>query len=83
VIVEGVSALVPVLARYYGLKIFVQSARDSALDVALARNFGLWSQEWRRIFIPSADMYMMSGPEARADIVVPGRGIGRAGGMEF
>jgi len=74
VIVEGISALVPLLTRYYGLKIFVQSARESALDVALVRNCGVWAEEWRKIFMPSADMYMMSNPEARADMLVPGRG---------
>jgi len=76
VIVEGISALVPVLSRYYGLKIFVQSVRESVLDVAFSRNFGLWAQEWRKIFLPSADMYMMTQPAARADVVVPGRGMG-------
>jgi uridine kinase len=75
VIVEGISTLVPVLANYYGLKIFVRSERDSVLQVAKARNFGIWAKEWRKIFLPSADMYMMSKPEERADIVVPGRGI--------
>ena len=74
VIVEGISALVPVLARYYGLKIFVRSAREDVLDVAYGRNFGIWAQEWRKIFLPSADMYMMTRPEERADVVVPGRG---------
>jgi uridine kinase len=75
VIVEGISALVPLLSRYYGLKIFLQSARESVLEVANARNFGIWASEWRRIFLPSADMYMMTNPEERADIVVPGRGV--------
>jgi uridine kinase len=75
VIVEGISALVPLLTRYYGLKIFMQSARESILDVAYARNFGIWTEEWRKIFLPSADMYMMTNPESRADIVVPGRGV--------
>ena len=75
VIVEGISALVPLLTRYYGLKIFVESERESALDVALNRNFGIWAREWRQIFMPSADMYMMTRPERRADMVVPGRGV--------
>ena len=78
VIVEGISALVPVLARYYGLKIFVQSERASVFEVAQARNFGIWTQEWRRIFLPSADMYMMTRPETRADVTVPGRGMAAA-----
>jgi uridine kinase len=83
VIVEGISALVPVLTRYYGLKIFVRSERDSVLKVAKARNFGLWAKEWRKLFIPSADMYMMTHPEERADIVVPGRGISSDGDRAF
>jgi uridine kinase len=76
VIVEGISALVPLLTRYYGLKIFVRSERESALDVAYHRSLGIWAQEWRKIFMPSADMYMMTQPERRADMVVPGRGAG-------
>jgi len=75
VIVEGISALVPVLTRYYGLKIFVQSERESALAVAHSRNLGIWAKEWSKIFMPSADMYMMTHPEQRADVVVPGRGM--------
>jgi uridine kinase len=74
VIVEGISALVPLLTRYYGLKIFVQSERASVLEVARARNCGAWASEWRRLFLPSADMYMMTRPEKRADVVVLGRG---------
>lgn len=74
VIVEGISALVPLLTRHYGLKIFVRSAREDVLEVARARSLGHWAQEWRKIFLPSADMYMTTCPEARADMVVPGRG---------
>lgn len=83
VIVEGISALVPVLSRYYGLKIFMRSERESVLKVAKARNFGFWAKEWRKIFLPSADMYMMTNPEDRADVVVPGRGVDRAGWRGF
>lgn len=79
VIVEGISALVPLLARYYGLKIFVQSARETALEVAHNRSLGIWVQEWRKIFMPSADMYMMTHPESRADLLVPGRGAEKLG----
>lgn len=75
VIVEGISALVPLLERYYGLKIFVKSDRGSILEVARARSLGLWAREWREIFLPSADMYMLTHPEKRADLVVQGRGM--------
>ncbi len=75
VIVEGISALVPLLTRHYGLKIFVRSDRKSALSVAHERSLGVWSQEWREIFMPSVDMYMLTRPERRADLVVAGRGV--------
>jgi uridine kinase len=74
VIVEGVSALVPLLERHYGLRIFVNSDRRSIQDVARNRSLGIWQREWRGIFLPSADMYMLTRPERRADMVVPGRG---------
>ncbi len=74
VIVEGVSALVPLLEPYYGLKIFVDSDRRSIQDVARTRSLGIWLREWREIFLPSADMYMLTRPERRADMIVPGRG---------
>ncbi|MGP8025823.1 MAG: uridine kinase [Acidocella sp.] len=74
VIVEGISALVPLLEPYYGLKIFVDSDRRSIQDVARTRSLGIWLREWREIFLPSADMYMLTRPERRADMIVPGRG---------
>jgi len=74
VIVEGVSALVPLLEPYYGLKIFVDSDRRSIQDVARTRSLGIWLREWREIFLPSADMYMLTRPERRADLIVSGRG---------
>jgi uridine kinase len=74
VIVEGISALVPLLRPYYGLKIFVDSDRRSIIDVAHDRALGVWADEWRRIFLPSVDMYMLTHPEKQADILFPGRG---------
>jgi len=74
VIVEGISALVPLLEPYYGLKIFVDSDRRSIQDVARTRSLGIWLREWREIFLPSADMYMLTRPERRADMIIPGRG---------
>ncbi|MDR3683590.1 MAG: hypothetical protein P4L11_07665 [Geothrix sp.] len=74
VIVEGISALVPLLEPYYGLKIFIDSDRNSILDIAPKRSLGIWLREWREIFLPSVDMYMLTHPERRADIIIPGRG---------
>ena len=75
VIVEGVSALNPVLCPLYGLKIFVESDRATVLDAAVVRGGGAWAREWRELFLPSADIYMQSQPEQRADLRVAGRGI--------
>jgi hypothetical protein len=44
------------------------------LDAAERRGTGRWSQPWRDLFLPSADMYMESHPERRADLIVAGRG---------
>ena len=74
VIVEGVSALVPLLEPFYGLKIFVDSDRNSVIEAAQRRNLGIWPTEWRKLFLPSADLYMLTHPERRADLVLPGRG---------
>ena len=80
VIVEGVSALHPELAGLYALGIFVDSDRDSLIDAAFARGVGSWGKEWRELFVPSADLYMASGPETRADLIVAGRGRNLAPG---
>ncbi len=74
VIVEGISALVPLLSRHYGLKIFIDSDRASVLEAARSRSLGIWAREWRELFLPSADMYMLTRPWKRADLVLPGRG---------
>jgi uridine kinase len=73
VIVEGVSSLNPVLAGLYGLKIFVDSDRATALEAATRRGAGMWFEEWRDLFLPSADIYMQSHPALRADLIVSGR----------
>ncbi|WP_298285680.1 hypothetical protein [Acidocella sp.] len=73
VIIEGISALVPLLLPYYGLKIFVDSDRKTIFEVAHDRALGVWADEWRRIFLPSVDMYMLTHPEREADIIFPGR----------
>lgn len=74
VIIEGVSTLNPELCELYALRIFVESDRSTTLDAAERRGTGRWSQPWRDLFLPSADMYMESHPERRADLIVAGRG---------
>jgi len=75
VIVEGVSSLNPELCDRYGLKIFVDSNRATTLTAAMERGVGKWAAEWRDLFLPSADIYMLSEPTRRADVIIAGRGI--------
>lgn len=74
VIVEGVSALHPELCELYGLKIFVDSDRATTLAAATERGVGAWAAEWADLFLPSADIYMRTQPQSRADLVIAGRG---------
>ena len=75
VVIEGVSALNPVLCDLYGLKIFVESDRSTVLQAALRRGGRAWEREWRELFLPSVDIYMLTHPEHRADLLVQGRGF--------
>jgi uridine kinase len=75
VVIEGVSALHPDLCGLYALRIFVDSDRATTHQAAKVRGLGLWIEPWERLFLPSSDIYMKSGPQERADIIVPGRGI--------
>jgi uridine kinase len=75
VVVEGVSSLNPSVCHLYGLRIFVESDRTTALAAANDRGAGVWGNEWRDLFLPSADIYMRTHPEGRADLLVPGRGL--------
>ena len=77
--VEGVSALAAELVSVYDLKVFVESDRTTVLAAARARGLGPWADEWPTLFLPSADLYMATQPQARADWIVAGRGA-RAGG---
>jgi uridine kinase len=76
IVIEGVSALNPALCDLYGLKIFVESDRSTVFQAALRRGGGAWEREWRELFLPSVDIYMLTHPERRADLLVPGRGSG-------
>jgi uridine kinase len=75
VLVEGVSALNPELCDFYGLRLFVESDPATTLEAAFARGVGAWGREWRELFLPSAQLYMQTQPEKRADFVVLGRGM--------
>jgi uridine kinase len=75
VMIEGVSALNSGLCDLYGLKIFVDSDRTTTLAAAIDRGVGKWAAEWRDLFLPSADIYMLTQPTSRADLILPGRGI--------
>ena len=74
VIVEGVSALAPELAPLYDVRIVVESDRASVLAAAKVRGLGPWAREWETLLLPSADLYMATRPEDRADWLVAGRG---------
>jgi len=74
VIVEGVSSLDSRLYPLYDLRIFVESDRASTLQTAIDRGVGAWETEWRELFLPSADLYMLTEPQKRADLLVAGRG---------
>jgi uridine kinase len=74
VVVDGVSSLHPSLCNLYGLRIFVESDRASTLQAALDRGAGAWADYWRYLFLPSADIYMESQPQQRADLLIAGRG---------
>jgi RimJ/RimL family protein N-acetyltransferase len=75
VVVEGCSALDPELAPLYDLRIFVASDRATLLDAQRARDAGHGLNAfWPKLFLPSVDRYLETGPERRADVVVGGRG---------
>jgi len=74
VIIEGVSSLNPTLCDLYDIRVFVDSDRTTALQCAIDRGLGHWQTQWRELFMPSADLYMLTEPLTRAHITVAGRG---------
>jgi uridine kinase len=75
VVVEGVSALHPELAKLYDLRLWMQSDASSTLAASLARGVGEWEREWRELFLPSVELYLATKPRRRADYLVRGRGV--------
>lgn len=78
VLVEGVSSLHPALSPLYALKLFVDSNRATTLAAAVERGVGDWLDAWRDWFLPCADIYFATGPAARADLLVAGRGAAKS-----
>jgi uridine kinase len=74
VVVEGVSALHPMLAPLYHLRFWVESDAETTLAASLARGVGDWEGEWRDLFMPSVALYLATDPRTRADHLVAGRG---------
>jgi uridine kinase len=79
VVVEGVSSLNPSLCNLYGLKIFIESDRTTTLQAAFDRGVGAWGDRWRKLFLPSTDIYMETQPQERADLLIAGRGAASNG----
>ena len=74
VVVEGVSTFNPLIAGLYDLRVFVESDRETTHQAALARSDDRWSEYWGSLFLPSVDLYMLTSPRDRAELVVAGRG---------
>lgn len=75
VVIDGVSSLNPALCSLYDMRIFVESDRATTLQAAIQRGVGPWETEWREWFLPSTDLYMLTEPQNRADLIVAGRGV--------
>jgi len=75
VVVEGVSALHPVLAPLYDLRVWVESDAETTFSAAVKRGVGAWAKEWEFMFLPSVELYLQTDPRDRADLIVSGRGI--------
>jgi uridine kinase len=76
IVIEGVSALHPLLTPHYDLRLWVESDEATTLEASLVRGVGDWEREWRELFMPSVALYLASQPHLRADQVVAGRGVG-------
>jgi uridine kinase len=76
VIVEGCSVLDPGMEQVYDLRLYVTSDRASVMEARQQHGDDPDARNWEHLFLPSLDLYMATLPELRADIVIPGRGIG-------
>jgi len=74
-IVEGVSALNPELVHVYFKKIWVASNLKNERSAVITRDGEKNIDLWQRFYIPSIDIYCLSKPWERADIIYAGRGV--------
>jgi uridine kinase len=75
IVIEGTSVLDPALVGLYDVKLFVESDPGTLWDARSARDGESWTQHWRELFVPSADLYAATRPRERADFLVKGRGL--------
>ncbi len=75
IIVEGVSALNPELVDLYFKKIWVASDRKNERAAVITRDGEKNILLWQKFYIPSIDLYCLSKPWERADILYAGRGV--------
>jgi uridine kinase len=75
IIVEGVSALNPELVPVYFKKIWVASNLKNERSAVIIRDGEKNIDLWQRYYIPSIDIYCLSKPSERADIIYAGRGV--------
>ncbi len=73
VLVEGVSTLNPELVNLYFKKIWVVSDPKTELEAIALREGEKHMDLWKKYYIPSVDIYCLSKPWERADILYAGR----------
>lgn len=77
-IVEGCSVLDPRFCGLYDLRLFVASDGNTRRAAQRARDGEGDAANWETFYMPSAERYLATGPERRADHVVAGRGLAAA-----
>jgi uridine kinase len=75
-IVEGIGLLNSEINDCFDLRFFIESDAASVLDTVLKRDGDFFIHEWRTMFIPSNEIYMATRPQAKADHIIAGRGLG-------
>lgn len=75
ILVEGVSALNIELASLYAKKIWVDSDTSTEMTAIETREKDANLDLWKKIYMPSAEIYCLQKPWERADIIYEGRGI--------
>jgi len=75
IIVEGVSALNAELAPLYYKQIWVASDQETEFAAIGIRENEKNLDLWKKIYLPSVDIYCKQKPWEKADIIYAGRGI--------